>query len=583
MPIQPQNTHQYTKIPDAEDVTPVDSNIEKRAEKTEKSVKYTAFIAALVIGFIIISFMGYHYVSDIRENAAVYQTSSATFGDSNPTEQFITPDLVITFATFDSSDTCDTKCQFKKLSTPKMYVDDKITFQKIVGFGGAFTESTAHNFYRLPRDVQTKVLQYYFGENGIGLNMGRIHINSCDFSLKSYNFDNVPNDYELQFFDKEVTHDNIEIIPFLLEAMEVSKQPIKLVASPWSPPPWMKVPVDGKQTMTGSAQPNGLLDDPKIKTSWAHYLSKFVYAYQQKGIPIWAITPQNEPEFAAPWEACSYNASYEAEFINEYLGPILKSDHPDIKILGFDHNKDHLFNWTKILLANVSNPYVDGMAFHWYGGMDRVTDGTYGYNNINASYHYAKDKLFIATEGCSCPGVNYHDWIRAERLGHDIMYDLLNYAQGWIDWNLLVDAFGGPNHLNNYCDASIITLEDFQDVYIQPKYYYFGHFSKFLTPNAIRIESKIVGNFQYETMDPIIQANLELTMFPCEKSVRQMWAINQIAKTLYLVTPTEITDMNMSIQLCVSYGDIARPYLHLSDCHIDEKASDQEKKSIITN
>lgn len=181
----------------------------------------------------------------------------------------------------------------------------------------------------------------------------------------------------------EVTHDNIEIIPFLLDAMIKSKRPINLVASPWSPPPWMKVPMaDGNASMTGSSTPNGLKDDPRVKQAWARYLSKFITAYQNKGVPIWAITPQNEPEFPAPWEACSYNASYEKGFIRDYLGPVLRSEHPDLKILAFDHNKDHLKDWTKVMLVDdsftnaVGTPpdyvnrsvvvadLIDGMAFH---------------------------------------------------------------------------------------------------------------------------------------------------------------------------------------------------------------------------
>lgn len=364
MPIKP--THEYSRIPDNEDVTPLDSNIVKRAKKKEKSVKYVTMVGTLLVAFVIISFLGYHYVVQTGSTAVVYQTTSETFGTiaSAPFDQFVSPDAILTFSSISITDDCDVKCQFKKLSSSKMYVDNSVLYQKIVGFGGAFTESTAYNFYKLPESVQSKVLQLYFGENGIDLNMGRIHINSCDYSLESYNFDSTPNDYDLLFFDKDVTHDNIQIIPFILKAMQMSKQPIKLVASPWSPPAWMKVPVGGNQSMTGSAQPNGLINTPQMKETWAHYLSKFVTAYERKGVPIWAITPQNEPEFAAPWEACAYDAPFQAEFINDYLGPIIKADHPQIKVLGFDHNKDHLLNWTKVLLANVSNPYVDGMAFH---------------------------------------------------------------------------------------------------------------------------------------------------------------------------------------------------------------------------
>lgn len=136
-------------------------------------------------------------------------------------------------------------------------------------------------------------------------------------------------------------------------------------ASPWSPPAWMKKAENGsKPSMLGSVTPNGLRDDPRVHSSWALYISKFITAYNDKGVPIWAITPQNEPEFPAPWEACSYNASGERDFISGFLGPTLEEHHPEVLILAYDHNKDHLLEWAKTILgADVKN-YVDGMAFH---------------------------------------------------------------------------------------------------------------------------------------------------------------------------------------------------------------------------
>jgi len=163
-----------------------------------------------------------------------------------------------------------------------------------------------------------------------------------------------------------------------------------------------------------------------------------------------------------------------------------------VLILAYDHNKDHLLEWAETILGSDYKNYVDGMAFHCksppslirndvenyslnksactvcitlhysslsgfspilyfyvcnvifllcylgYGGNDRVTDGTYGYDALNATHHLAPDKILLASEGCNCPGVNIDDWLRAERLAHDVMFDLQNYAQGWIDWNLLV-------------------------------------------------------------------------------------------------------------------------------------------------
>jgi glucosylceramidase len=127
----------------------------------------------------------------------------------------------------------------------------------------------------------------------------------------------------------------------------------------------MKEPNDkGGQSMTSSAGPNGLINTPQVKYAWASYIAKWITAYSDKGVPIWSVTPQNEPEFAAPWEACTYTADFESDFINHYLGPVLHARHPEVKILGFDHNKDHLLAWTETLMTKKGSKYVDGMAFH---------------------------------------------------------------------------------------------------------------------------------------------------------------------------------------------------------------------------
>jgi glucosylceramidase len=111
-------------------------------------------------------------------------------------------------------------------------------------------------------------------------------------------------------------------------------------------------------------------------------------------------------------------------------------------ILAFDHNKDHLELWADEMFnkSAAASSYVDGIAFHWYSGSgDRLMDGTFGYNTVNATHAKYPGKILLATEGCSCPGVEVGSWFRGERLGHDIMFDLLNWAQGWIDWNLIVN------------------------------------------------------------------------------------------------------------------------------------------------
>ena len=198
---------------------------------------------------------------------------------------------------------------------------------------------------------------------------GRVPLNSCDFSVESYTFDEVNDDFDLKHFDMNVTHDAQKdgMIDMILRATavfnaawnntdinteEVKDGDFKMFASPWSPPSWMKAPHSWKDKdagvvhasgMTGSAQPSCLREgtgkDSKYAKAWALYFSKFISAYKAYGVPLEAVIVQNEPEFPAPWEACSYTPETEADFVGYHLGPQLEKDHPDVKIFMFDHNK----------------------------------------------------------------------------------------------------------------------------------------------------------------------------------------------------------------------------------------------------
>ena len=192
------------------------------------------------------------------------------------------------------------------------------------------------------------------------------------------------------------------------------------------------------------------------------YMSKWVSSYEKSGIPIWAITVQNEPEFAAPWEACSFNTSTQLAFVSNFLGPTFRKDHSTVKILGFDHNKDHAVHWARELGDAGGN--LDGIGYHWYaGGMDRLLDGGVGGPNM----HRLREEttgLVLGTEGCHCPSTGYAGgelevaWKRAERNAHAILADLGAGSAGSIEWNLILDKLGGPNHLGNVCDGPIVAI-----------------------------------------------------------------------------------------------------------------------------
>jgi len=237
--------------------------------------------------------------------------------------------------------------------------------------------------------------------------------------------------------------------------------------------------------MDGSNQP-GLIQDPKIFASWALYFSKTVTEYNTVGIPLWGITIQNEPEFAAPWEACCYTAQQQRDFLKNYLGPQLRKDHPNLKIMIFDHNKDHVANWVNTVNSDsAAAQYFDGTAFHWYSGPQ--------FQNLAQAHQYAPNKFLLATEACNCPP-SIGNWQHGESYGYDIIGDLNNWAVGWTDWNVLLNLQGGPNHLNNFCDSPILADTSKQALIYQPPYYYMGQISRYISPGSYIVNCTVNGN-----------------------------------------------------------------------------------------
>ena len=415
----------------------------------------------------------------------------------------------------------------------RLTIDRSARHQSILGFGGAFTEAAALNWRSLSKPDQTEVIRRYFAspsEGGLGYTVGRVPINSCDFgpgdALRTYSFDNVTGDVDLAHFDDSVSHDVASgMIPMILAAQTAIKAAggeLRLFASPWSPPACMKLPVNGVRSMVLTAKPNGL--DPSMQRPYAKYFSRFISAYKAKGIPMWGVTVQNEAEAAdVGWEKCVWTPEFQAQFVKEHLAPVLREEQPGVKIIGFDHNKDHVALWAKELYKDAeTRAAFDGIGVHWYGGLN-----TY---NLDNTHLMAPDKFILATEACNCPGVVYRDatrewWQRAEHLGMDILEDLLHWCTGWVDWNLVLDVTGGPNHLGNRCDANIIADPDNRKghgtVVLQASYYYMGHFSRWLPAGSVRVgitnhvvEQKVLGADDVANSQPLV-------FMPCSGSALQ--------------------------------------------------------------
>lgn len=298
---------------------------------------------------------------------------------------------------------------------PLLKLDPSTTFQSIIGFGGAITEASMTVLATLkPAQIQS-VIDAYYSKRGNRYSLGRLHINACDFSVVGgWSFDDVPDDFELKHFDRNLTREQQYLIPFVRSALARSHHPLRLFASPWSPPAWMK----SNGQMTGSG-PTGLRPEPEVHQAWARYLSLWLTSMEkQLDSPLWGLTVQNEPEYAAPWEACVYSAEEERDFIRDWLGPVLSKEHPSLTLIAYDHNKDHIEHWASVIFSDPdASKYTSGIGVHWYSGDE--------FANLAAVHQQHADKFILATEatnmGAPAPFGQGGSIENAEKYAHDII------------------------------------------------------------------------------------------------------------------------------------------------------------------
>ena len=344
----------------------------------------------------------------------------------------------------------------------------------MLGFGGAFTEAAAHSLSLISPEKRKEIIHRYFDPaEGLGYRFGRTHINSCDFSLGNYTYIE-DGDTSLESFS--IDREKKLVIPLIQEAKEVAGGELSIVASPWSPPSWMK---------TNGEMNNGGKLFPEFQSVWADYYSKYIEAMEEEGIGIWGLTIQNEPEAKQVWDSCLYTGEEERDFIKDHLGPSLeKHGHGDVKVIIWDHNRDVIHERAKAVLSDPeAAKYVWGTGVHWYVSEE--------FENLSKVHHDFPDKHLIFTEGCIEGGVRPGAWDTGERYGRNIMGDLNNYLEAWIDWNIVLNEEGGPNHVGNYCDAPVIVDTVNDEVRYNSSYYYIGHFSKYIKVGARRIGCQI--------------------------------------------------------------------------------------------
>ncbi|MCX6152027.1 MAG: glycoside hydrolase family 30 protein [Ignavibacteriales bacterium] len=356
---------------------------------------------------------------------------------------------------------------------PTIVLDKDKTFQTLVGIGGALTDASAETFYKLPVDKQQEILTAFFDkEKGIGFSLCRTSIHSSDFSSSSYTYAEVPGDKNLEHFTIE--HDLKFKIPFIKAAFNKAGNEMKLFASPWSPPGWMK-------TNNDMLKGGKLLSE--YNQTWANYFIRFVKEYEKLGIPMWGLTVQNEPMAVQTWESCIFTAEEERDFVKNYLGPTLKSAGlSNLKLMIWDHNRGLMYQRAKVLYDDPeASKYVWGTGFHWYVGDH--------FNNVKLLHDAYPEKELVFTEGTEATFYpdSLNQWKWGEVFGRSMINDLNNWAAGWTAWNVILDEQGGPNHVGNFCMAPIICNTKTGELTYMNSFYYLGHFSKFIRPGAKRI------------------------------------------------------------------------------------------------
>jgi glucosylceramidase len=364
-------------------------------------------------------------------------------------------------------------------------VDDKTQYQQMDGFGGSLTDSSAWLIWnKLSASQRATLMQELFSPSeGIGISFLREPMGATDFSASgNYSYDDVPTgktDPNLTNFS--IAHDAAYIIPLVKQAIAINRD-IKVVALPWSPPAWMKT--------TGTMNGGNMI--PADFPSLAQYFVDFVQAYQQQGIPIYALSVQNEPRYSSSgYPTESLSAEDESTFIGGYLGPALnKAGLANVKIFAYEHNWDNTA-YPESVLGSSAAQYLAGTSFHCYAG-DPSAQST-----VKAAFP-TKDIWFTECSGIT-PTKFANDLVwNAEHL---LIGATRNWARSVSIWNLALDQNSGPK--NGTCSncRGVVTIDDSVSpsrIVFNVEYYVLGHLGKFVFSGAHRIDSNTFGKGSIE-------------------------------------------------------------------------------------
>jgi len=367
--------------------------------------------------------------------------------------------------------------------------------QEVLGFGSCFTDTSAYNALVFMEDsVRNAFVEAMWGESGLRSSVGRMHINSPDYAVHSYNFDNVTDDFNLVHFDKSLTYDQQRVIPLIRLAKEKVEawggHPIRLFGSPWSPPGWMKN--NNNMINSDAICLKNDTSEGSYRQVWANYILAWLHAYEFNNISLWGLTPQNEPQARqGQFESCAYDVPHYVDFVGKFLGPTILKDFPHLQIMGWDHNKLASLEYAEAIDEDGdANSATSGTAVHWYDYSNSLA-----LDKLDAIHALNPAKFILATEACFLESLTFDFATTGFLYVADIIGDLSHWVSGWVAWNSVLlagdkypESYGGPNHDNTTHFGDPILFEynstGTQRLILQSAYWIIGHFSRFMRPGS---------------------------------------------------------------------------------------------------
>lgn len=375
---------------------------------------------------------------------------------------------------------------------PTIVVDPDRAYQPVDGFGASITDSSATLLAGLTPAVRADTMRRLFDPvHGIGVSFLRQPVGSSDFTsaAEHYTYDDVPagrTDFALRHFS--IARDEATVLPLLREAKRLNPR-LVVMATPWSPPAWMK---------TGGSLVGGrLVDDPAVYDAYARYLVKFVVAYRAAGVPIDFLSVQNEPQNRTPdaYPGTDMPVAQQLKVI-EALGPKLRHASPRTRILAYDHNwathpndGDQEADYPYQILRDRASRWVAGTAYHCY----------YGDPAAQTALHDAFPHKGIwftecsGSRGASDPPEKVFRDTLTWHARNVVIGATRNWARSAVNWNIALDSTGGPHNGGCGTCTGLVTVQPDGSVTTGAEYYTIGHLARFVRPGARRIASTSFG------------------------------------------------------------------------------------------